>query len=222
MRVTDDNIRKLSHEIFVFGSNLSGLHGGGAALTAMKWGAIMGRSGGLQGNTYAIPTVDKDVETTMKIEDIKPFVDNFISFAKDHPQMTFLVTEIGCGIAGLKPEQVAPLFKEALIVKNISLPLSFWTALTYITMSFEEWVEKYEPLNNNLDPNAPFNGYMLETYGAEVEAVYGADPLLVWTILDGDEGLFIANGLHMVNRMGYIITKHPADSNIEIEINLED
>ncbi|MDR0757478.1 MAG: hypothetical protein LBF85_06515 [Tannerella sp.] len=109
-------------EIFVFGSNLDGFHGGGAAALAMKWGAVWGQGTGLQGQTYAIPTMfDSAAE-------IKPFADEFMSFAKAHPELTFLVTEIGCGIAGFTPDDIAPLFKPAIDenIENVYLPESFY------------------------------------------------------------------------------------------------
>lgn len=125
-RVSSDIIRELNNnEIFVFGSNLSGHHGAGAARVAMKnWGAEWGKGIGLQGQTYAIPTMQGGVET------IKPYADDFITFATEHPEYTFLVTEIGCGIAGFTPTMIAPLFKEAISVENIHLPKRFWNVLT--------------------------------------------------------------------------------------------
>ncbi|SRR5574344_1487006 len=109
-----------SNEIFVFGSNLAGRHGGGAARTAIdKFGAIWGQGVGLQGKSYAIPTMQGGVET------IKPYVDEFINFANEHSELTFFVTRIGCGIAGFKEEEMAPLFKEALNMQNVYLPKSF-------------------------------------------------------------------------------------------------
>lgn len=110
-------------EVFVFGSNLQGLHAGGAAKLAMQWGAVWGQGVGLQGQTYAIPTMQGDVDT------IRPYVDEFISFAGLHPELKFLVTEIGCGIAGFSVEEIAPLFKEAITVDNIYLPEKFWNIL---------------------------------------------------------------------------------------------
>ena len=105
------------NEIFVFGSNLSGSHGGGAALLAYeRFGAIWGQGVGLQGQSYGIPTMQGGVET------IKPYVDEFIDFAKSRPELTFLVTRIGCGIAGFRNEEIAPLFAEAKGVENIVLP----------------------------------------------------------------------------------------------------
>lgn len=118
---TPENINSLKpNEVFVFGSNLAGHHGGGAARAALnKFGAIMGQGVGLQGQSYAIPTMQGGVET------IKPYVDDFIAYAKAHPELKFYVTRIGCGIAGFTDEEIAPLFQEALYVENIVLPKSF-------------------------------------------------------------------------------------------------
>ena len=117
-RTTPERITELQPgEIFVFGSNLRGSHGGGAAWTAYKkFGAIMGQGVGLQGQSYGIPTMQGGVET------IKPYVDEFIEFAKAHPELTFLVTRIGCGIAGFYDHDIAPLFTQAHDVENIILP----------------------------------------------------------------------------------------------------
>ena len=112
------------HEIFVFGSNLAGRHGGGAARVAnMKFGAEWGVGVGLTGQSYAIPTMQGGVET------IKPYVDEFIRFAQTNPALRFLVTRIGCGIAGFRDEEIAPLFVKAMQVSNIYLPETFFTIL---------------------------------------------------------------------------------------------
>ena len=109
-----------SNEVFVFGSNLAGCHAGGAARVAcQRFGAVWGQGVGMQGQSYAIPTMQGGVET------IAPYVDEFIEFAKSHPDMTFLVTPIGCGIAGFTPKELAPLFVRAVDVENILLPKSF-------------------------------------------------------------------------------------------------
>lgn len=115
----DDN------EFFVFGSNLEGLHGGGAAALASKWGAIWGQGTGLQGQTYAIPTMEGELET------IQTYVDDFLAFAHSKPNLKFLVTEIGCGLAGFTVKQIAPLFKKALAenIDNVYLPESFFKVL---------------------------------------------------------------------------------------------
>ena len=120
-RVTPPFISTLkSDEIFVFGSNLHGIHAGGAARMAVqRFGAEMGNGVGIQGRSYAIPTMQGGVET------IEPYVDDFIKFAKEHSGMKFLVTPIGCGIAGFEPEDIAPLFIEAKEIKNIYLPEEF-------------------------------------------------------------------------------------------------
>ena len=118
---TPDFITQLKeNEIFVFGSNLAGAHGGGAARIAMeKFGAEWGKGVGMQGQCYAIPTMQGGVDT------VSPYVDEFILFAQAHPELTFLVTRIGCGIAGFRDSEIAPLFKDALPLENVILPKSF-------------------------------------------------------------------------------------------------
>ena len=112
-------------EIFVFGSNLAGMHGGGAARVAhRKFGAEWGVGIGLTGQTYAIPTMQGGVET------IAPYVDEFIEFASNHKELKFYVTRIGCGIAGFHDEEMAPLFRNALGEPNIILPQTFYNILT--------------------------------------------------------------------------------------------
>ena len=116
------------NEIFVFGSNLAGNHAGGAArLAYVKWGAVWGQGVGLQGQTYAIPTMHGGVEA------IRPYVEEFIRFAETHPEQVFLVTEIGCGIAGFTPNEIAPLFAAAVPVQNVFLPERFWEVLKNIS-----------------------------------------------------------------------------------------
>lgn len=118
---TPERITSLrADEVFVFGSNLAGMHGGGAAYAAFKkFGAIWGRGVGLQGQSYAIPTMQGGVET------IKPYVDDFIDFARSRPDLFFYVTRIGCGIAGFADAEIAPLFAAARAIPNICLPESF-------------------------------------------------------------------------------------------------
>ncbi len=121
LKYTPENITSLEEdEVVVFGSNLAGAHYGGAAYTAVKrFGAIMGQGVGMQGQSYAIPTMQGGVET------IKPYVDEFIELAREWDQTTFYVTRIGCGIAGFKDEEIAPLFDEAMDLYNVRLPESF-------------------------------------------------------------------------------------------------
>lgn len=123
---TPERITSLAeNEIFVFGSNLAGFHGGGAARLAYeRFGAVWGKGVGLHGQTYAIPTMQGGVET------IKPYVDEFIGFAREHKEMVFLVTRIGCGIAGFRDEEIAPLFREAIDDENIILPETFMEVMS--------------------------------------------------------------------------------------------
>lgn len=123
--VTPNRITELSSsEVFVFGSNLQGYHGGGAARTAMdKFGAEWGVGVGPTGRCYAIPTMQGGVET------IKPYVDEFLEYAKEHPDTRFLVTRIGCGIAGFDDMDIAPLFEEAVSIPNIALPKTWWNII---------------------------------------------------------------------------------------------
>lgn len=127
MEYTPENITSLGrNKIFVFGSNLSGTHAGGAARVArMKFGAVMGHGVGLQGQSYAIPTMQGGVDT------IKPYIDEFIDFAKTHPELKFYVTRIGCGIAGFKDEQIAPLFDAAFDLNNVILPEKFYHIINH-------------------------------------------------------------------------------------------
>lgn len=117
----------LHNEIFVFGSNLAGIHGAGAAKDALQWGAKLGIGFGLQGFTFAIPTKDHNIKT-LPIKIIKSYVDLFIMFIQTEESLkdyTFLITEIGCGYAGYKPFDIAPLFKEAVKLDNVYLPERF-------------------------------------------------------------------------------------------------
>lgn len=122
-KITPDKITSLRpEEVFVFGSNLDGIHQGGAARVAFeKFGAVWGKGVGLQGQSYAIPTMHGGVE------DIEPYVNEFCQFVWSHPNKQFLVTRIGCGIAGFKDEQIAPLFTDLIETDNVALP--------------KEWVE---------------------------------------------------------------------------------
>ena len=126
-RITPDWIDELENgQVFVFGSNEEGHHDGGAAKVAFeKFGAIYGQAHGLQGRCYAIPTLNKTLAA------ISRDVEEFIRFADSHPNATFLVTRIGCGVAGWKDEDIAPLFARAYSLPNVYLPAEFWKILTY-------------------------------------------------------------------------------------------
>jgi hypothetical protein len=130
-RITPEIITKLNqYEVFVFPSNKSGIHGAGAAKIAhQKFEAEWGVGVGITGECYAIPTKDYGIKRTLKIEEIKPYVDEFLTFAKNNNDFVFLVTKVGCGLAGYKPIDMAPLFVDAVDVKNIHLPMDFWEVL---------------------------------------------------------------------------------------------
>lgn len=116
------------NEVFVFGSNLAGKHGRGTAKTALKWGAIYGKASGLQGKTYGILTKDRKL-SVLSVDQIAPHVNQFTKFARENQNLTFLVTEIGCGLAGYKPTDIAPLFEEAAKLPNVRLLRRFWNVL---------------------------------------------------------------------------------------------
>ena len=116
------------NEIFVYGANEAGKHGAGAAKTALKWGAKYGKYG-LSGQTYGIPTKDSNIDI-LPISKIKIYVDSFLIFATEHPNLVFLVTPIGTGLAGYEPKDIAPLFRRAIGMKNVVLPMSFTLFLT--------------------------------------------------------------------------------------------
>ena len=129
MRTTEERIETLAaNEVFVFGSNTAGRHSAGAAKAAVKWGARYGQGHGMAGQTYAIATLDENLEQR-PLEDIAHDVSEFISFARQHAHLTFLVTEIGCGLAGFSVEGIAPMFSPAVGVENIHLPERFWGVL---------------------------------------------------------------------------------------------
>jgi len=133
-RVTPDkieqvgpNTRETKQEVFVFGSNLQGMHTKGAARFAIDKGlADEGQIKGVSknGKSYAIPTQSN--RQNLSIDEIKKFVDEFLQYAKKNPNQKFLVTKLGTGIAGFKVEEIAPLFTEAESIGNIYLPKEFW------------------------------------------------------------------------------------------------
>lgn len=123
-RITPSRITRLgANEVFVFGSNEQGRHYGGAAKTALDYfGAIMGQGNGLQGKSYAVPSMSG-------LEVMREHIKEFCEFAKAHPEKRFLVTPIGCGIAGYSAREVAPLFKGCIHLENVTLPADFWDVL---------------------------------------------------------------------------------------------
>ena len=130
-RITPDNIQELKdNEVFVFGANLSSIHGGGAAKLAYeKFGAIWGGRMGIQGKSYAIPTKSEGITRTLSIEEIQPYVQQFIQWAKYHTGNVFLVTAIGTGLAGIESDIMAELFRDVINIPNIHLPKQFWNYL---------------------------------------------------------------------------------------------
>ena len=135
----------LPNQIFVFGSNALGYHTGGASGTARKkFGAVWGQAEGLQGQSYAIP-VDFG-RNVRKDSEAKAGVYRFIDFAKEHPELFFFVTRVGCGIAGYHDDEMALFFKDALNLNNVSLPKSFVDALRggEINYNLERFLEAQE------------------------------------------------------------------------------
>jgi hypothetical protein len=128
MRYTPENITELGpNDVFVFGSNQAGIHGAGAAKLALKWGAKMGRGDGYYGQTYAIPTKNDNIET-LPLSVIGTYVQDFLRAARRIPYMNFIVTKIGCGLAGYQSKDIAPLFIDPIyksVPDNVILPREF-------------------------------------------------------------------------------------------------
>lgn len=109
--------------IFVFGSNLAGRHGAGAAKYAIqRHGAVYGQGWGLQGNSFAIPTKDANIKT-LPLTYISIYVNKFKEFARENPNLIFQLTPIGCGLAGYKHEDIGPMFKDC--PSNVVIPKEF-------------------------------------------------------------------------------------------------
>ena len=136
MLYTPTQIHSLEpHQIFVFGSNIQGRHGAGAALQAMKFGAIYGQARGRQGQTYAIPTKDLEIgRRSIPLKKIHQEIHQFIDYATTYPEWEFLVTAIGCGLAGYRAEEMVEPFQERFgsaleqLPGHIKLPQCFWNA----------------------------------------------------------------------------------------------
>ena len=153
MKYTPENITKLEpNQVFIYGANEAGIHGAGAAKQALKWGARMGEIG-FNGRTYGIPTKDKDIDT-LSLEMIEFYIDRFLSFAKCNPELEFLVTKIGCGLAGYKETEIGSIFMEKDIPDNVILPIEFW-AVGEIAKDETYWLEKFQtdyPADHFLKP----------------------------------------------------------------------
>jgi len=134
-KYTPENITKLlPNEVFVFGDNEAGIHGAGAALIAFKkFGAVWGIHDALRKQSYGISTKDKNLNV-LSLHKIQNHVNKFIKIAKSKPFKTFYVTKIGCGLAGYKPKEIAPLFKECIYLNNVILP--------------KEFIEEIDKINN--------------------------------------------------------------------------
>ena len=129
-RTTPDNITTLApNQVVVFPSNLAGRHGAGFAKVCVKWGARYGIGMGPCGQTYALPTKDKQIGT-LSLAHIRVQVILFLDYADCNPQTEFLVSKIGCGLANYTPEEIAPLFIAAVHIPNVHLPAEFWAALS--------------------------------------------------------------------------------------------
>lgn len=130
MKFTPDKISSLKkNQIFVFGSNEAGVHGAGAAkLAHQKFGAVYGVGFGLQGKSYAIPTKDLEIRT-LPLDKIEYYIYSFLTEAMEYPDTEFLVTKIGCGLAGYSETEIANLFKNKFIPENVTLPESFYNII---------------------------------------------------------------------------------------------
>jgi len=110
MKFHRDQTQPAENQVFVFGSNLAGVHGAGAAKAALRYGARPGHGIGLQGRSYAIPTKDYDLNT-LSLDAIKPYIERFKKITLECPHVDFFVTRVGCGLAGYKDKDIAPLFR---------------------------------------------------------------------------------------------------------------
>ena len=129
LRITPVWITNLEpKEVIVFGSNLIGRHNGSAAQIALKFGAESGKGYGLSGQSFAIPTKDEKLKT-LRLVDIDVYVEGFLITARARRDLTFLVTEIGCGFSNYDPWDIAPMFEPAVTMKNVYLPNKFLKVL---------------------------------------------------------------------------------------------
>lgn len=128
MKYTPENITHLApNQVFVYGANEAGIHGAGAAKLALQWGAKMGQYG-FNGQTYGIPTKNNRIRT-LPLDKIQLHVNDFLALAFSHQEYEFLVSKIGCGLAGYQPKDIAPLFKTVKttgVFENVILPEEFY------------------------------------------------------------------------------------------------
>ena len=189
-RFTPERITHLAeNEIFVFGSNLAGAHGGGAARTALEhFGAIWGVGVGLQGQSYAIPTMHGGTDA------IRPYVDQFIQFAAEHPQFTFLVTRIGCGIAAFSAGDIAPLFAKAIDMENVILPRDFVDVIEK---------EKTQGSSDMASWTAESRARFMDRYASLMQKVKSGDRSYYYKIKEMRADIF-QNTIALVNQGFYI------------------
>lgn len=174
-QVTPTQINKLKpNEVFVFGSNMKGMHMGGAARFAqLHFGAIWGQGVGMQGQSYAIPTLAVPAHSgsleKLPLEVIKGYVDEFIKFAYQHQDLIFYVTPIGCGIAGFTEAEIAPLFAEACDMANVYLPEGFYDE--FGVNENRKMMEKFVKINEEQLHNLIKEGVqrVLKEYYSEVD-----------------------------------------------------
>ena len=153
-RITPENITELKKgEVFVFGSNEGGIHSAGAAKIAKeKFGAEMGKGWGPTGQCFALPTKNWNVSGTLPMVAIECYIGRFVEYILLNPDKKFLITKIGCGLAGLKPEDIAPLFSGLDELPNVSLPVEFWDILdkTYREDTVKELIFENDGAKNEL------------------------------------------------------------------------
>lgn len=129
-RITPESIGSLEkNQIYVFENNTLGKLSKGSAKTAIQWGAKWGKSNGISGSTYAIPTKGNNLTYNLPISEIKNYILEFIVYAAMNKDKIFLVTRIGCYGNDFTPKQIAPFFKDAILYENIFLPIEFWKIL---------------------------------------------------------------------------------------------
>ena len=192
MKHTPEVITELKkNEVFVFGSNESGIHGAGAAKVARtNFGAQMGKGFGIQGQSFAIPTKDWNINV-LPLEVIKFYVDRFISFAENNSSLTFLVTRVGCGLAGYSPQDIGPLFANA--PNNVILPEEFRLYKDSFVGEYSK-VTRLEVINHQ---DEPFGRVFTKHNCKRVEASLQDDGRTLKIFISAAESIF--NDLNISN-----------------------